>query len=175
MISCIDSNDYNKGCCLYMEYTFTDFYRNKVILSFKKQPFSKTPKHVWVIARYNGKWLLTKHKSRGIEFPGGKVENGETAEQAAIREVMEETGGVVHELHYIGQYFVSGKSGNIIKNVYFGEIDKLTEQENYYETEGPVLLDDFPEDMKTNEQFSFMMKDEVLPRCLKKVKEKFNI
>lgn len=156
-----------------MEYTFTDFYRNKVTLSFAEQPFSKKPKHVWVIARYQNRWLLTKHRSRGLEFPGGKVENGETPEEAAIREVMEETGGVVKDLHYIAQYYVDGKSDTIIKNVYFAEIAELIEKEHYYETEGPVLLDSFPNDMKENDSFSFMMKDEVLPRCMKKIQNKF--
>src|SRR5690625_1372341 len=99
-----------------MTYIFTDFYHNKVQLSFEKEPFSKTPKHVWVISRYKDKWLLTNHRTRGLEFPGGKVEPGETAEQAAIREVMEETGGVVEELHYIAQYNVDGKSDQVIKN-----------------------------------------------------------
>lgn len=156
-----------------MEHTFTDYYRNKVILSFKDHPFSKTPKHVWVIARYKNRWLLTKHKTRGIEFPGGNVEPGETAEQAAVREVMEETGGVVKELHYIAQYFVSGKNGEIIKNVYYGEIESLTDQDDYYETEGPVLLEKLPVNIKKNKSYSFMMKDEVLPRCLEKTNERY--
>jgi len=156
-----------------MEHTFTDFYRNEVKLSFQEQPFSKTPKHVWVICKYRSKWLLTKHRSRGLEFPGGKVENGETARDAAIREVKEETGGVVKKLYYIAQYFVSGKSGTIIKNVYYAPIDSLIEQDTYYETEGPVLLDTIPENIKEKHHFSFMMKDEVLSRCLQFVGQNF--
>ncbi len=81
---------------------FKDYYNNKVQLSFLDHPFSKNPKHVWIICRYKDKWLLTDHKERGIEFPGGKVEPGETAGQAAIREVMEETGATVKKapLHW---------------------------------------------------------------------------
>ncbi|UTW70910.1 NUDIX domain-containing protein [Anaerobacillus sp. HL2] len=29
-------------------------------------------------------------KDRGLEFPGGKIEKGETADQAALREINEE-------------------------------------------------------------------------------------
>lgn len=156
-----------------MEYVFKDYYQNEVKLSFQKQPFSKTPKHVWIICKYKDKWLLTEHRSRGLEFPGGKVEKGETAEEAAVREVMEETGGVVNKLYYIAQYFVTGRNGTIIKNVYFAPIETLKEQPTYYETHGPVLLDDIPENIKEKKRFSFMMKDDVLSRCLRYVEKHY--
>lgn len=156
-----------------MEYVFKDYYQNEVKLSFQEQPFSKTPKHVWIICKYKDQWLLTEHRSRGLEFPGGKVEEGETAEEAAIREVMEETGGVVKKLYYIAQYFVTGRSGTIIKNVYYAPIETLKEQPTYYETNGPVLLNEIPENIKEKNRFSFMMKDDVLSRCLRHVKKHF--
>lgn len=151
-------------------HVFNDFYSNEVKLSFEDHPFSSTPKHVWIICRYKDEWLLTKHKERGYEFPGGKVELGETAEDAAIREVMEETGAVLKTLNYLAQYYVVGKSGNVIKNVYYAEVDKLTEQPAYYETEGPVLIKTLPENLKENKAYSFMMKDGVLDHCLKEIK-----
>jgi len=152
-------------------HTFKDYYHNEVILSFDDEPFSKEPKHVWVICRYEGKWLLTAHKERGLEFPGGKVEDGETAGNAALREVMEETGGAVSTLQYIGQYHVSGKSATIIKNVYYAEIEKLLEKETYFETNGPVLLNDLPNNIPNNADYSFIMKDGVLTHCLEKISD----
>lgn len=152
-------------------YTFKDFYNNKVVLSFEDHPFSKHPKHVWIICTYKEKWLLTAHKDRGIEFPGGKVEIGETAEQAAIREVEEETGGTVEQLNYIGQYYVTGKSGDVIKNVYFATVSILKKKNTYYETNGPVLLQELPVNIEKNTLFSFMMKDNVLTFCLQKVNQ----
>lgn len=151
--------------------TFKDYYNNKVRLSFEDHPFSKHPKHVWVICRYNQQWLLTRHKDRGIEFPGGKVEAGENAEEAAIREVKEETGATIEKLCYIGQYYVEGKGGEIIKNVYYATIDTVEKQDTYYETEGPVLLDKLPEKMRKKADYSFMMKDDVLPASLKKIEQ----
>lgn len=151
-------------------YVFNDYYSNEVQLSFDDHPFSSSPKHVWVICRFKNEWLLTKHKERGLEFPGGKVEAGETAAEAAKREVMEETGAVLSSLTYLAQYFVDGKSGNVIKNVYFAEVDQLTKQPTYYETEGPVLLENLPSDLASNEEYSFMMKDGVLLHCINKLK-----
>lgn len=156
-----------------MVYTFIDYYKNKVTLSFENHPFSKQPKHVWVICKYKDQWLLTKHKERGLEFPGGKVEPGETALQGAIREIHEETGGIVDSIHYIGQYYVAGKKEHVIKNVYFAKVKQLVKQPTYYETEGPVLLMDIPHDVKNRQSFSFIMKDDVLPRSMDVIREKY--
>lgn len=149
-----------------MTYTFKDYYRNVVQLSFDEEPFTSSPKHVWVICQYQNKWLLTHHKTRGIEFPGGKVETGETPVEAAIREVMEETGGVVKSLDYIAQYVVAGKRDTIFKNVYFATIESILERPTYYETNGPILLRNLPAGLKGDHQYSFMMKDDVLVYCL---------
>ncbi|HLR53653.1 MAG TPA: nucleoside triphosphatase YtkD [Pseudogracilibacillus sp.] len=149
-----------------MTYTFKDYYHNEVELSFDKEPFSTFPKHVWVVCKYKNQWLLTKHRTRGLEFPGGKVESGESAEDAAKREVWEETGGIVQELTYLAQYYVDGKRDYIIKNVYFAKIESLQYREDYLETLGPVLLKEIPGDIKQNRQYSFMMKDDVLVHCL---------
>lgn len=156
-------------------YRFIDYYHNEVLLSFDDHPFSKEPKHVWVVCRHQQKWLLTKHSDRGIEFPGGKVEANETALEAAIREVKEETGGSVHDIEYIGQYKVKGKEKVIVKNIYFARINRLEKQDGYYETYGPVLLDQLPEDIQTNKQYSFIMKDDVLQKSLEEVKKRIKI
>lgn len=53
------------------------------------------------------KVLITKYKSGNkkegyYDIPGGKIEEGETTEQAAIREMKEETGVIVKQLHHKG-------------------------------------------------------------------------
>ncbi|WP_423241342.1 RNA deprotection pyrophosphohydrolase [Oceanobacillus zhaokaii] len=151
---------------------FRDYYNNEVKLSFDDHPFSKEPKHVWVICKHQGNWLLTKHSERGLEFPGGKIEIGETAEQAAIREVKEETGGTVDSIVYIGQYIVYGKSDTVIKNVYCANVDQLINQPTYFETEGPQLLETIPQNVRFNEQYSFVMKDGVLEHCMEYIQNK---
>ncbi|QOR65963.1 nucleoside triphosphatase YtkD [Cytobacillus suaedae] len=145
---------------------FQDMYLNEVNLSFTNNPFSMDPRHVWVICRHNDQWLLTDHSERGLEFPGGKIEKDETPEQAAVREVMEETGGIVSDLNYIGQYKVIGKGKTIIKNIYFAKVSQLVEKDDYFETRGPVLLKNLPKNLSTNSMYSFIMKDDVLQHSI---------
>ena len=144
--------------------TFLDFYQREVHLAFREDPFSKAPMHVWVICRYQGQWLLTKHKKRGLEFPGGKVEEGERPLDAACREVFEETGAKVKTIHYIGQYTIPTEK--ICKNIYLAEIDLIEAQTNYLETDGPVLVPELPDQVEEDEHYSFIMKDGVLRYCL---------
>ena len=48
----------------------------------------------------------------------------ECAEEAALREVKEETGAAVRHLKYVGQYKVLGREKVIVKNIYFADIEK---------------------------------------------------
>ncbi|SDC47198.1 8-oxo-dGTP diphosphatase [Pelagirhabdus alkalitolerans] len=151
-------------------YVFKDYYQNEVMLSFEVDPFSSHPKHVFVICRYHGKWLLTRHKTRGLEFPGGKVEKNESPEEAALREVYEETGGLVNQLRYLGQYYVDGKGKKVIKNIYVADIDRLDDVNTYYETHGPVIIEKLPSNLKQSKTYSFIMKDDMIRHSLNQLR-----
>ena len=43
-------------------------------------------------AEEDGCWIMVKNKSRGWELPGGRLNKGEAPEEAALRELFEETG-----------------------------------------------------------------------------------
>ncbi|MGP7818368.1 RNA deprotection pyrophosphohydrolase [Niallia sp. 01092] len=153
--------------------TFYDFYGSKVTFSFQKEEFPTKAEHVIVICYMRGKWLLTQHKKRGLEFPGGKVECGECIEDAAKREVYEETGAIIQNMHWIAQYQVHLKNNYFVKAVYFAVVDKLMKKEDYLETNGPILIEDSDLEQRWNDQFSFIMKDNVMKLCLSKIKEEF--
>lgn len=46
--------------------------------------------------------LMTHLKRRGWDIPGGHIESGEQPEETVRREVMEETGALLAELHLLG-------------------------------------------------------------------------
>jgi 8-oxo-dGTP diphosphatase len=47
---------------------------------------------VLALAFSSNAWLMVRNRLRGWEFAGGKVKEGETSENAAVREFIEETG-----------------------------------------------------------------------------------
>ncbi|WP_113927208.1 RNA deprotection pyrophosphohydrolase [Bacillus sp. P14.5] len=149
---------------------FLDYNGYEVELSLGTTDFPITPKHVLVIAFHKGEWLLTRHKTRGLEFPGGKVEKGETLQEAATRELYEETGGNASKLIRIGTYRVNQQKP-FAKAIFFAKVDFLKDQEDYLETDGPQIWSGDLKSVKEDDQFSFVMKDEVVAKSLQYLDE----
>jgi 8-oxo-dGTP diphosphatase len=150
---------------------FIDRLGNKVELSFSSNAFGQEAKHVLVICKYLDDWLLTMHSVRGLEFPGGKVEPGESLKEAAIREVYEETGATLEDLTQIAEYRVADEKNTFVKAVFWGKIKSLHKMNSYFETKGPVLIKGDLLDLRFGEEFSFIMKDDVVAECIKYIYE----
>ncbi|RIP34003.1 nucleoside triphosphatase YtkD [Staphylococcus gallinarum] len=153
-----------------MSVKFKDKENDNVYLTYKDDSDIPDGEHVLIIPSYQGKLLFTQHKVRGIEFPGGKVEPGETSLSAAQRELFEETGGVGEIYHYIAQYNVERTCGkSFTKDVFMVNVSDLEQQLDYHETNGPLCFNDVSE--IPSDRMSFLLKDAAILQCLERVME----
>ncbi|MBC1579617.1 nucleoside triphosphatase YtkD [Listeria seeligeri] len=139
-------------------FTYKDTLQNDVTIYFEKQ--NDEADDVLIIPRLPEGWLFTEHKIRGLEFPGGKGEKGETNREAAKRELMEETGATAEELLFVADYLVVSSERTFSKRVYATKVRKLEIQADYLETSGPVILRGELSRFIQQPAFSFFMRDE---------------
>lgn len=149
-------------------FSFIDLNGYRVNLFVNNEPYSVEPKHVLVFVQYEGKWLCTMNKKRGVEFPGGKVEEGETLEEAAIREVLEETAVHVTDLKKFAHYVVEDDKP-FCKVVFTAKVEKIDHFEEKFETSGVIWLT--TEQLLAHPSLSFYMKDEGMKYMLQEVKK----
>lgn len=131
-------------------------------IAFCYRPFCKNPKHVLIILQKNNQFVLTRHCIRGLEFPGGKVEPNEPPQQAAIREVLEETGCTVKEIQEIGQYRIPSVAKDFVKSIFVAEVLEVNRSHTFLETEGVYFFDTLTEEILMQPNFSFIMQDGVV-------------
>lgn len=150
-------------------FTFEDLRGCKVELSFMPHTFDVASKHVLVLVQHQGKWLTTQHKLRGTEFPGGKVEAGETLAQAAAREVYEETGVHVKHVTWFAEYAVYAQP-LFSKTVFLASFDRQESLPADFETIGMAWLTE--EELFAAEPLSFYMQDDGMKMLLREVNQR---
>lgn len=82
--------------------------------------------------------LLWKNKNQRYEFPGGKVEAGETLEQGALRETKEEIGCDVTLIKYLGykEFHIEGRdfqSHKFLATINSGQTARVNEPDIFSE------------------------------------------
>jgi len=77
-------------------------------------------------ARYRGQWIFVRHRERITwELPAGHIEPGESPDQAAVRELYEETGAVRSNLKILSDYSVTVKEKVEYGRFYNAEVLEL--------------------------------------------------
>ncbi len=75
--------------------------------------------------------------TRGWAVPAGRVDPGDSPEQAIVRELREETGHRAESLLYLGHYFPSNGSSNQTFHIYIGRaVERMGEIEDRNEVMG---------------------------------------
>lgn len=83
-------------------------------------------RYVIIGARYRNEWIFVRHRDReSWELPAGHIEAGEDPDQAARRELYEETGALNAELSVISDYEVSAGESQAYGRLYYAEIREI--------------------------------------------------
>ncbi len=88
------------------------------------------PSSAYAVIEVQGKFLIGYNSYREQwEFPAGKIESGESAMEAARRELYEETHQIVDELEFCGLFKIYDKTKKEyrFRAVYKGKAESLTE------------------------------------------------
>lgn len=92
------------------------------------------------VSKYNGKYVFSYNKKRnGWEIPGGHIEKGETWQEAAKREMFEETGATKINVTPISIYKISTYG-----LLCYCEIEEMGELPKEYEMEKLLFSDTLP-------------------------------
>ncbi|MNP33971.1 putative 8-oxo-dGTP diphosphatase YtkD [compost metagenome] len=89
--------------------------------------------YVVIMVKHGEEWILVRHQNRSTwEFAGGHIEVGETPEQAAARELYEETGAEQFSIVPIAVYtvIIDDAPGSFGK-LYFANVERFAELPPY--------------------------------------------
>ena len=80
-------------------------------------------KYVVTLSFHQGKIVLSRHRQRETwETQGGHIEQGETALEAARRELWEESGAEVYDLRPLCEYWAGDETGSACGRAFTAEI-----------------------------------------------------
>jgi len=112
-----------------------------------------------IAAKYKDKWVFVRHHLRStFEIPGGHIEENETPDEAAGRELMEETGAVKFSLECVSTYSVTQDRETRFGKLYFADIIEIGPIPDVSEIEEITFLDNLPDPVTYPEIQPFLFK-----------------
>ena len=101
-----------------------------------------------ISARFQNSWIFVRHQKRSTwEIAGGHIEKGETAKEAAGRELMEETGAIRFDLDCIATYSVNIDGEIGWGRLYLAEVFEMGAIPDMSEIAEAKLQDHLPENL----------------------------
>ena len=101
-----------------------------------------------ISARFRANWIFVRHHKRTTwEIAGGHIEKGETAFEAAGRELREETGAMSFTLNCIATYSVSIDGETGWGRLYLAEVTELGPIPDISEIAEIILRENLPENL----------------------------
>jgi 8-oxo-dGTP diphosphatase len=95
-------------------------------------------------ALHGGKWIFVRHRDRASwEMPAGHIEPGESADQAAVRELYEEAGVIRSALTHLCDYSVMARGKQEFGRLYRALVEEM-EEELEFETVEILLTNGLP-------------------------------
>ena len=99
-----------------------------------------------ISARYKDKWMFVRHHKRStFEIAGGHIEEGESSDEAASRELTEETGALKFKIECIATYSVKKDGEKGWGRLYYADVTVKGPVPDMSEIEEVVLLDKIPD------------------------------
>ncbi|MCA1742091.1 MAG: NUDIX domain-containing protein [Bacteroidales bacterium] len=115
--------------------------------------------YVVIAARHKGGWLFVRHRRRGgYELPAGHPEPGEDTIDAAVRELMEETGACGFVIQPVTYYSVDSSAGIRYGRLFYAEVDELGAISDTSEIESVKIFRRLPQDLSLPEVMTFLFR-----------------
>lgn len=105
---------------------------NPIIEYFPLNSISEKYTYVVIVSLYNSELVWVRKKGFSTwEIPAGHVEVGELPEEAARRELWEETGALDYELDAICDFSILSENGSSFNQLFLSTIRKFGELPNF--------------------------------------------